>query len=268
MNQFQAFFPSNSSMDVHPDNTISKYTVELKTPLQLEGDYEVGLSQIQYPRTWNNIRKGRNGFVIRWKIPKSKPYVISKRIPPGYYSSIDDLVSMIRQRIMSLAVGKLKGIQIEYHASSRKVKIFNSNVTFENMQGVSFPVRVNIKFRGDVARLLGFKETSRISPNGITYSPFHAMPDGGFSFMYVYCNLIEQQIVGDTNAPCLRTINVATVPDGNNVSNDFSKIFYMPITKRYINSIEFSIADDSGRLVDFDHGKLIIVLHFRRRKNL
>ena len=267
MNQFQAFFPSNSSMDAHPDNTISKYTVELKTPLQLEGDYEVGLSQIQYPRTWNNIRKGRNTYVIRWTIPKTKPYSITKKIPPGHYSSINELISMIQQRIDTIAVGKLKGIVIVYHAPSRRVKIFTKNVTFQNSEGESFPVRVNIKFRGDVARLLGFTETSRINPSGITYSPFRSMPSGGFSFMYVYCNLIEEQIVGDENAPCLRTINVAADPDGSNVSKDFSNIFYMPITKRYINSIEFSIADDTGRLVEFDHGKLIIVLHFRR-KNL
>ena len=264
MTQFQGFFPSNSSMDVHPDNTASKYTVELKTPLELDGDYEVGLSQIQYPRTWDNIRQGRNKFTVKWKLGEEQ-FEVNRQVPVGYYETITDLVKMIQQRLRSLAIGKLKGIKIDYYSASRRVKVTNKNVQFENMEGKSFPVSASIEFHDDLARLLGFREGTVIAANGISYAPFASIPSGGFSFMHVYCNLIEQQIVGDANAPCLRTIHVASDPDGTNVSTSFPEIYYMSITKRYINSIEFRIADDTGTLVEFDHGKINIVLQFRSK---
>lgn len=49
--------PSDSSMDLYPDNTISHYRIKLDRPIELEDgfDYEVGMTGFIYPKTWYNI---------------------------------------------------------------------------------------------------------------------------------------------------------------------------------------------------------------------
>ena len=47
--------PSDSSLEYFPDNTLSHFRVHLSHELDFSGPYEVGLTQLHYPRSWNNI---------------------------------------------------------------------------------------------------------------------------------------------------------------------------------------------------------------------
>jgi hypothetical protein len=49
---FYVTLPSNSSRDVYPDNTLTKFRTKLKNPIRLEGLYEVALVELMYPVTW------------------------------------------------------------------------------------------------------------------------------------------------------------------------------------------------------------------------
>ena len=54
--QFYVILPSNSSMDIYPDNKISNFKVHLANPLKLDSTkWEVGLSEIQFPHLWYNM---------------------------------------------------------------------------------------------------------------------------------------------------------------------------------------------------------------------
>ena len=43
---------SNSSIDDFPDNKTSDFKVQLPKSVSLEGSWECGLAEIQYPRSW------------------------------------------------------------------------------------------------------------------------------------------------------------------------------------------------------------------------
>ena len=62
--EFYVTLPSNSSMQYFPDHKTSNFVTKLSTTLQLDGDWEVGLAEIDYPHTWYNIREGRNSGEI------------------------------------------------------------------------------------------------------------------------------------------------------------------------------------------------------------
>ena len=58
----------------------------------MNGEYEVGLSEIQYPNSWYNIRLKLNQYVLnRWneKPTQSNGYVL--RVKPKYYYTIDEV---------------------------------------------------------------------------------------------------------------------------------------------------------------------------------
>ena len=55
MNAFYLTLPSEASMNVFPNNTLSIYITRLPRPIELMGRWEVGLVEIQYPHTWYNV---------------------------------------------------------------------------------------------------------------------------------------------------------------------------------------------------------------------
>ena len=57
---FYIILPSNKQL-IYPDNKICNFKVHLANPLKLEpSKWEVGLSEIQFPHLWHNIREGKN----------------------------------------------------------------------------------------------------------------------------------------------------------------------------------------------------------------
>ena len=61
--QFYLHLPSNSNLDKFPHNTLTEYRVSLLQTLNLTGEWEVALSEIHYPHSWNNIQQFR--FYVR-----------------------------------------------------------------------------------------------------------------------------------------------------------------------------------------------------------
>jgi hypothetical protein len=53
---FYLTLPSNASLDVFPDNKTTEYRVKLPQPIDLDGNWEVGLYSISYPHTWYTLR--------------------------------------------------------------------------------------------------------------------------------------------------------------------------------------------------------------------
>ena len=56
--------PSNSSMKYFPNNKTSNFVTKLSRTLQLDGEWEVGLAEIDYPHTWYNICEEKNSVEI------------------------------------------------------------------------------------------------------------------------------------------------------------------------------------------------------------
>ena len=53
--QFYPHLPSDSRLDTFLDNTLTEYRVGLPQTITLEGEWEVALTEIHYPHSWNNF---------------------------------------------------------------------------------------------------------------------------------------------------------------------------------------------------------------------
>ena len=82
--------------------------------------------------------------------------------------------------------------------------------------------------------------------------------DQGFDTIYVYTDVVESRIVGDSVAPLLRALPVCG-SHGETVSDRFSNIHYVPLLYLHFKSIEIDIR------VPFEYGRVTLTLHFRRR---
>ena len=81
--------------------------------------------------------------------------------------------------------------------------------------------------------------------------------------IYVYSNVVRVQMVGNTFAPLMRTVPIVG-KKADIISETFFRPYYLPVDKGYIRSIEVELRNDAGELIEFQAGKVILVIHFRR----
>ena len=143
--QFYLHLPA--SLDKFPTNTLTEYRVCLPQTISLTGDWELALTEIHYPHSWNNVQgNAENRFYLRnqeldgmWE---------SLIVPPGYYSSVADLITKINEVIN--ANDRFKDeLQLSFNTLIRKV-----TVHLQNKGEVYF---------SDIGQTLGFSPNKVIS---------------------------------------------------------------------------------------------------------
>ena len=83
------------------------------------------------------------------------------------------------------------------------------------------------------------------------------------STIYVHCDIVQPQIVGDTSAQLLKSIP-AEGTFGDIITKTFTNIQYVPIQRKLFEDVEILLRSDTGNPVPFERGKVVATLHFRQ----
>ena len=200
---FYMTLPSNASMEMHPDNTLTHYVTHLPQRIDLTGEWECGLAEVQYPHTWYNVTDNDVWFFL---------------------NTIDASMLGFREPV-----------------ASEPVAVTSSPVLPADSchPDSSYPFHIEAN---DVVNLTQ-----------------------GFDTLYLYTDIVESRIVGDTLAPLLRALPISG-RHGDRVSARFTNVHNVPLLRSNFTSIEVDIRNDMGRRVPFEYGRVTVTLHFRRRK--
>ena len=241
--EFYGTLPRNSSMQYFPDNKTSNFVMKLSRTLQLDGEWEVGLAEIDYPHTWYNIREGKNSVEIY--VPEKWAQEFS--IQPGYYEKVINVIDALHKTELA----NLTDVVVTYDDTSKRV-------TVKCVKGAV------LELRGDIARMFCFLNNTTIRTSDKKGFAL-ALPETGNQYFYVYTDIIKSQYHGDVVVPVLRTVTVKG-EHGSYASKNFERPHYVPLNNKNFDTISINIRDEAGDLVTFEHGKVIITLHFRRSK--
>lgn len=247
---FYATLPSDSSMSYFPENKISHFVTRLSAPLDLKGEWEVGLTELIYPHIWSNVLEKCNEY----EYDAGTGVIRKAKIPAGYYETPAEIIKWIQYQNF-----KDDNIAFTYNKHNRKVKI-------------SLKPTCKVKLLPGLAECLGFDPCelinddypSRNSPYKVFESPRVADPNEDYKLLYIYSDIVENQILGDVVAPLLRVIPVKG-KDGDMIHEVFDRPHYIPLSRKSFQTIETVIRTHTGKLVSFDRGKLIVKLHFRQK---
>ena len=240
---FYLTLPSNASLDVFPDNKTTSYRVKLPQSIDLEGNWEVGLYSVSYPNTWYTLQKGSDTHIFY----ADKSGLFQQAIVDyGYYNSMQELVKAVNK---ALARNVNDNIKLTYNALNGK-----TTVQLKNGYQLSLAERMSI--------ILGFGGNYLEIITKTTESP-HVADLAAMSTIYVYCNIVQPQIVGDTNAQLLKSIPVEGT-FGDIITKTFTNIQYVPIQRRSFEDVEVLLRSDTGNPVPFERGKVVTTLHFRQ----
>ena len=258
-NQFSIVLPSNSSMDLFPNNKTSSFKVNLPNNLELDSaKWEVALSEIQFEHTWYNIRNGKNVIFKEMKNVSHEKETVGIRtkitIPPGYYSSVDDILMELDKNDNTQ---EMRRIHYEFNKLSRRTLITLPSETILDMNG------------SDIARCLGFNMNELLNnvfnkKSVIIESNFLASTENMYRSIYVYLDIIKNQYVGHVKVPLLRIIPI-TSKYGDVSCIKYDKPHFISLNRSNIQTIEINLKDDTGEFISFEAGKAIVTLVFRRK---
>ena len=105
--------------------------------------------------------------------------------------------------------------------------------------------------------------------NSLQMFKYNANIDAGYNHLFIYSDIVEYSIVGDTLAPILRVVpfkssNSDENNDSQHINHEIMNLHYVPVSKSEFDTIHINITGDSGYPVHFVIGKTIAKLHFRQ----
>ncbi len=240
---FYLTLPSNASLDVFPNNKTTGYHVKLPKTIDLNGMWEVGLYSISYPYTWYTLSKANHIHVIT-EAEMSKSISVNY----GYYNTMEDLIEAVKDAIKIKLETKYVGVKLSYNARTEKVTVHLRN-------------KHKFALVGRMSQLLGFGG-EEIKLTKTTESPYIA-DLFNVETIYLYCDIVEPQIVGDANVRLLKSIPVHG-KSGDIISKTSANIQYVPVRTKSFESVEILLRNDAGKPVPFERGKVVVTLHFRQ----
>ena len=245
MSSFYVQLPSNSSMEYFPNNTVANFKTQLRQPIELDGEWEVGLSELVTPTQWKNVDDEGNNF---FSAKEAEAWSEQFTIPPGYYANNEMFIKYFKSILQNANIRKVIG----YNDRSRRIEF-------------KLPAGMTMRFQKTLGRILGYHEGENTVCGGTTVHPPNTVDvNHGVHTIYVYCDIVAPQIVGDTEVPLLRIVKMENHGEVQTIT--FEKPHYVPVSSRNITSIEIHIKDDYDTTMPYIGAKSIVKLHFRRRK--
>ena len=253
---FYIVLPSNSSMDVYPENTSTRFMTYLPHQIVLTGSWTVALTEIQIPLTLQHLGKDSSERMITFLPLPPNDVTSFSYLPAGVYDKTESLIDEINRLNDHLTE------HLEFSLTpGRYVKITKSC----DCKDDHF-----LMFSEKLRKILGFGNTEADSLIRVRDSCDSTYPanvlNGLPDYMMIYTNILEYHVTGNVQTPLLRalTLNLDEFTYGSFRVKNFSPPMYLPVLLSSFRSIEIDIRDQFGKPIPFDHGTLTVTLHFKR----
>ena len=242
MESFTIELVSNASAQLFPDKTLSSFTNFLPEQLNLEGQWEVAITEISYPSMYQNVTEGKYMFSDK-KLSKSSEFYY---LEPGLYPSITDIVEAMNTLIQETHNHSENCVTVKVSRRTQKVEIYLAN---EGSGPAFFSTDLEHIFGSNV----GIEFGVMLRGKG-THKPKFAYDIVRIHSLMIYTDLIEYIIVGDTKAPVLRCfLFLSKLKSGDIITTGqymnyqtFSNRQFRPLLKNSFHSIHIDLRDTSG----------------------
>ena len=292
-NGFYLTLPSNSKKSAELfENTVARFTTQLLHPIHLTGgEWEMALVEMIYPSSF--ITVPADTFWYEWRADAGDR-ILTKReyIPKGNYKSMGEIAAHFEKydhvyeaRIITDGVVKgqtVNGVQEftmqEYEQYVLIIGnflklIYNSETNKMTIQSIpGGDGGFIVTFGPEMKALLGLDYSDKEIEKFITtYGPFEGNMQCNLNAgipreMFIYCDIAEPQLVGDTAAPLLRIVsNTDPHAIDKMIWKTYDTPHYVSVLKRWFDKISIDISMDTGKPVPFESGTSTVKVHFRKR---
>jgi hypothetical protein len=227
---FYVTLPCNASSWVYPQNRISSYTTRLPKAINLKGPWQVGLAEIEYPRSWYSFSDKEGYFTLNIDpdgdtIKKNK--AIQLNIAGGYYPNIRAIIRVINQLIVNHGVLTHDEIKNKVFLAAKP----NVSLYFRGRLGIILGAA-----RGGYLGQSSYNKEADLTKTVMMHAPHQCDINAGFYTFYVYTDIIQYQVVGDSHVPLLRCVHISGKTNDTVIAR-YDKPHYASIAKDHITDI-------------------------------
>lgn len=242
---------SNSSMEYFPNNKTTLFSTKLPKSIVLEGKWYVGVVEFQYPCTMFTVQEHENVVYVTktMQMPNEASTSIvyyKTHIPATNYDNINHILTALNN-IKEKVVFRYDPV----------TKFVNATIMDKSIKSLTLSPQLSLQ--------LGYEPDKNLVEKGIGKCPAN-LHLGLPSQLFLYCDIIEPQIVGDVMTPLLRIIPLdpSKYIYGANKMHVFSPPHYLPVMRREFDTIEIDIRSTTGQNIPFQFGTVCIKLHFQK----
>ena len=243
MESFTIELISNASAQLLPDKTLSSFTNFLTEQLNLDGQWEVAISEISYPSMYQNVKEGKFMFFDKSLSKPSEFYYLE----PGLYPSITDIVEAMNILIQERHNHSENCIKVKRSRRTQKIEIYLANERY----GLAF-------CSTDLGPIFGSNAGNEFGVMLRGKGPHKrevACDIVRIHSLMIYTDLIEYNIVGDKKAPLLRCFSfISKLKSGDIITTGqymnyqtFSNLQFRPLLKNSFHSIHIDLRGTSGK---------------------
>ena len=242
MDSFTIDLASNASGELFKNKTHSSFANVLPEQVNLEGLWEVAISEISYPSMYQNITKGIFKFFDEKLSKSSSTYSLE----PGVYTSISDIVKAMNRLTQERNNHNEICITVKVSRGTQKVVIMLANDT----SGLAF-------CSTDLGHIYGQNVGNEFGV--LMIAKGHHEPKFAYDIVRIpslifYSDLVEYNFVGDTNTPLLRCFPFISKLKGGDIVTTgqymnyqtFSNLQFRPRLKNSFHSIHIDMRDTTG----------------------
>lgn len=247
---FYAFLPSNASPDLYPDNKTSNFKTQLSSRMELHGEWQAALIELHYPNTVAQVTEGENEIIIQ-----TDRMTDMVSVKPGCYPNKKEFLNAVTTALSTIDNNIRPGKCLEEVADERVI----FHPLMPDAGGKVF-------FSPRLALQLGLEGHGPFPAHEKIYGVKPVDLSLGIPpQLFIYMDILSDQIIGHTRAPLLRTVPVDTKALYGSMSViHCDHPIYFDLSTKSFDTIQTYIRDHAGRLLPFDFGTLTLLVHFRK----
>jgi hypothetical protein len=284
----------------HRNNTVSNFVTKLSEKMILSSEWEVGLAEMSYTKSWFNIRQDYDISVFQTSNGSLEAYHHEEAIlRKGNYHSIELVVEEINKRMKVYESSSFKNDikrspVLRYDQISNRIYVTNGMT--RRIDAFVYP-----EFPSELELILGMRDETNTSFTSFFYdeknqkaipielvklnyrisyenssetqfnrleleAPFPVQFNVSELHLLVYCSIVQPVMIGNIQTNLLRQVEIPKDSKfGEQCVLRFNEPFYYPIVSHEFDTIEIDIKDDVGENIPFDFGRSTVTLHFRKR---
>ena len=267
MESFTIELVSKASAQLFPDNTLNSFTNFLPEQLNLQGQWEVAISELSYPSMSQKATMEKFRFFDKKLLKSSEFYYLERGLYPS--ASITDIVEAKNTLFQERHNQSKICITVKKPKRTQKVEIYLE----KEESGLAF-------FSTDLGHLFGSFIGDglgvRLREKG-HHKPEFAFDIVRIHFLMIYTDLIEYNINGNTKAPLLPCFSfISKLKSGDIITagpymnyQTFSNLQFRLLLKNSFHSIHIDLRDKSGEELRFvSVGISRFVLIFRKASKI
>jgi len=241
------------SKQLYPENTDAKFRTRLFSTIELQGEYEIALTEIQFTMSFYNVN-ATDCYIDAFSMDEygMKSNYESYTLPKGNYTDLEQFVLHLN----SLDIIK-NNVSFKYNKDTDHVEVESSDSRQRKFVDLSLGLRA----------MLGFKLGEECLKEGPAPKPANLYANVRQQ-LFVYCDLVEPQLVGDSAECLLKTVGIEDITNfGSLVVKTYDSPDYVPIQRTHFQTIELDIRTFDDKPAPFEFGPSLVKVHIRRARS-